>query len=771
MSATFYRSLSTIFGLMLIGVVFGSAFFAATIGIKDLDLWLHMRMGQYIVEHMTVPATDVLSASAWGLPWNNHEWLFQVVVHLVRDSFGMDGLLYMQAILVVITGLIFLVLTYHRDRQLAVAGLLYLVFEIFQSRFTVRPDMFSFLFYAAFIYVLAAHLQSRWSLLVLFVIQALWVNMHGFFFMGLLFIVIALVSEGIKRSVPLPWEWNKEGRLTDEEFRRLGLALLVVCAASLLNPQGIKGALYPFDILRQIFGESRIFLAHITELARPITADNVFDYEHQWPLKSLILVTFISFILNRRKIDLSALFLWLFFLAFGLSALRNMVYLAFASYLAVMMNISNLSLTALVPFKAADQRFVFMTGILVRILLSAWFLNRAMDMSAIAYYDFTNYERKSSFLGVDERAYPKQAADFLVRNNIKGNFFNDFNSGAYLIGRVYPNIMVYMDGRTELRGPAFFKKYRRIWDDGNARLFDEAVAAYGLSGVFVNTTSSAAPENFLKMIAARPEWKPVYFDHDAVIFLKDIPRNADLIARFGIDFSSIEPGKIDIRRLGPMRALPYQLVGRGMSLFAMGYLDQALAEADALLKILPDAAGGHKIRSLVFDRRNNYEQLFDSARLAVVYAPGDLRQRSRLSYAYLMLGDEKRALKEADKLVERAPKSGWGEVAKAKVFVKKKQFSKGYDILLAALGKTLRISREAMIVGDIAYNDGEFFQAQKIYRLIARKDKRNAEALDKLGDSLAALGRKPQAVIQWKKALLLKSGDEDIRKKISGAEK
>jgi len=66
--------------------------------------------------------------------------------------------------------------------------------------------------------------------------------------------------------------------------------------------------------------------------------------------------------------------------------------------------------------------------------------------------------------------YPYKAVDFIVRHKIKANIFNDFNSGAYLIGRTYPNIKVFIDGRTEVYGASFFETYQKIWQDGNAKI-------------------------------------------------------------------------------------------------------------------------------------------------------------------------------------------------------------------------------------------------------------------------------------------------------------
>ncbi|NTV28922.1 MAG: hypothetical protein HGA80_02455, partial [Candidatus Omnitrophica bacterium] len=478
MSLAFFSKLNQAFGVLALGVLFGVMGFSATMEIKDLDLWLHMQMGHYILSHGVVPGVDVLSASAQGLPWINHEWLFQVVVSIVRDSWGTDGLLYMQAAVVIITCLVLLLLTYHRDRQLLAAVLMILVMFVYQTRFTVRPDLFSFLFFALFIYILSARLDAGWALPVLIVLQIIWTNMHGYFLLGIVFVFIGIVAEAIKRHVPLPWEWNSEGRLTDEEYRRLGWALVLLLLATCINPQGIQGALYPFHILKSMSGESKIFFENITELQRPFSLANWADYTDYWQLRLLILISFLSFFFNRRKLDISALFLWIVMLVIGLSALRNIIYFAITAYLVTMVNAANLKITDMIPFKAEDDRFVQLTGLMVKICLIAYLMNVGNSLAIQGYYDFDKYERKSGFFGVDLRMYSDKAADFIKKNGIKGRFFNDFNSGAYLIGRLYPDVMVYIDGRTELRGSAFFEKYRKIWDEGDPKMFEQEVQRF-----------------------------------------------------------------------------------------------------------------------------------------------------------------------------------------------------------------------------------------------------------------------------------------------------
>jgi hypothetical protein len=43
--------------------------------VTDPDVWWHLKTGQYITEHKSVPHTDPFSYTRAGEPWVAHEWL------------------------------------------------------------------------------------------------------------------------------------------------------------------------------------------------------------------------------------------------------------------------------------------------------------------------------------------------------------------------------------------------------------------------------------------------------------------------------------------------------------------------------------------------------------------------------------------------------------------------------------------------------------------------------------------------------------------------
>ncbi|MFH0754684.1 MAG: hypothetical protein V2A70_08965 [Candidatus Omnitrophota bacterium] len=420
MSLEFFRNLTRWFGIMALGAFFGLIAFAALLEVKDLDLWLHIKMGEVITSTGHVPAQDILSGTIAGKPWVNHEWLFQTVVYSIHSVFDMNGVLVMQSFLVVVTFLLLLLWAYRTDRQIVIMSLLFFVLQVYQTRFTVRPDLFSVLYFILFLMILLTSMEKKWSWLALCFFQVLWTNMHGFFFAGPALVFIFLLAEGIKRCEVVPVGWREQGRLSDAGFKRLILAFALVLLSTLINPLGWEGAVYPFRVMWQLSGESRLFFKYITELRPAFHWAAFFDFTQELPLKVLIIVSTISFIFNIRRINIGLLLVWIVMVFFGVLALRNMIYLAVVAYAATLINLEQIDLKKFFPARFINEPVELVAGWLAKIALIVVVINYGAELARHGYYDFSRYERKSEILGVGQRIFPENAVDFLIKNNISG---------------------------------------------------------------------------------------------------------------------------------------------------------------------------------------------------------------------------------------------------------------------------------------------------------------------------------------------------------------
>ena len=763
-----YRRLSYLVGYLAIGLFFGLLFLAAHIEIKDTDLWLHLATGRFIVQNGHVPNVDVLSCTIASQPWTNHEWLFQVIVYWIYQAWQADGLIKMQVVIVFLTMTFLLLLCYDKNKQLLTILLLLLIFPTYHQRFTIRPDLVSLLFFILYLYILSWHLNSRWSLSILFFIQILWSNTHGFFFLGPFLIFTGILSEWIKRHMPLPYEWNRSGRLEPEDYQRLKQIFGLVTLACLLNPYFLKGALYPIYVLVSLSGDSKIFFQHVQELHKPLSWNTIFSRDGYEYYKLMILVSGVSFIYNRKKIDVGILMAWAVFLASSLLAIRNMIYFSFFGVLVCTINFQNLSLSDLAEwthFRFFNARIQHMVSTVIKMVLIIFLSDYMNTLSFNGYFDFDTYTRKSEFGSVSLRNFPYRAADFLVQHNIQGNFFNDFNSGAYLLGRCHPNIKVFIDGRTEEYGPEFFKLYNKIWK-GDKKLFDEVVNQYNITGAFLSYMYVPAPVETMRALYHDPVWSLVYFDYDATIFLRKIPDNQDLIDQLTIDLTHWQPKSLDLIRLGTMSITPYQNMNRAHALFAFELYDAALAEAYEALKVKPDYFDPYKLIGEIYLVQGEYLKALEALRVAQNYVSSDVKVRYNLAIAFEQLGHIKKAINQCALMLHYEPQNTKGLFLLAKLYAQDQRYVESLVVLTSAHRIDTHEVKSLLEIGDLFYKSQNYQGAQEVYSLASETNTELVTIHNKLGLCYQAMGKMDLAKEEFQKALTIDPVNEDARSQL-----
>jgi len=763
MKSNFWKKVDYVVGLFPLMAIFAVLVISANIEIKDLDIWLHIAMGKFITLHRSIPSFDILSCSIAGNHWVNHEWLFQVIVYNIFNTWGADGLILMQVIIVSLTMLFLLFLGYSKKRQLLTAIVLFFLYMVYQQRFTIRPDIYSLLFFSIYIFVLSLHIDKKWSVPVLLIIQIFWSNMHGFFFFGPLFVAIGVFSEFVKRNLRLPFEWNDSGRLTNDEYRRIKIIFVFVILACLVNPMFVKGAWYPVSVFFSFSGENRIFFDHIQELQNPLSLGTLFDRGNVVYYKILIFLSLISFALNRRRIDISALLFWIIFLVFSLIAIRNTPFFAFAAYLVIITNAVNLNYKDIVPIRFSDKKFFHLTMIIFKLLFLIWIFGYYQAISLRSYYDFDKYELKSEFGGIAQRSYPDKAVDFLVENNIGGNFFNDFNSGAYLLGRTFPNIKVFIDGRTEVYGGKFFKEYQKIWDKGNIELFENAVEQYQITGAFLNSTRHHIPKKIIKYLYSHDNWHMVYFNYDAVIFLRDAEINKSLIEQFKIDLVHWQVPKIDRLRLGALRVKPYRPYFRGYTLETLGLTKVALEELEEAIGVDPFYSDAHVLIGKIYAQREQYKKAFEHFRIAVTISPGNQEMRDNLALSYYDLGAYKGAIKQYEKITHMWPNSPKGHFLLAKMYVADEQYLQALKALKQAHHLSPKSIKDLLELSDMMFEKKAYVEATEAYQFLIKAGVNTAIVHKKLGHVFLATGDRKQAKVEFQTALSLAPDDEEIK--------
>jgi len=104
----------------------------------------------------------------------------------------------------------------------------------------------------------------------------------------------------------------------------------------------------------------------------------------------------------------------------------------------------------------------------------------------------------------------------------------------------------------------------------------------------------------------------VYFNYDAVIFLRDVESNKLLIEKFKIDLTRWQVPKIDLAKIGAIRVLPYQPYYRGYSLESLGLNDLALKELEEALRVDPFYADAYDLTGKIYAKTGQYEKAFSN---------------------------------------------------------------------------------------------------------------------------------------------------------------
>jgi len=210
--------------ILLLGL-FALAFQPVLVG----DLFGYLVYGDWMLETGNITRVDRYSFTAFGQPWTNHEWLFQVGLGLVFNYAGWSGLLILQAALVCVV-LYFMAVFAGGSGTDVDLWLLHLTVPVFAvlPGLTLRPQLYTYLAILGMMILLAPNRSLRWyDFVVVPLIFVVWSNVHAGVLVGFAFLGFLLTGRFVLRP--------------DRSRVANGLLLFGVClAGTLVNPYGVE---------------------------------------------------------------------------------------------------------------------------------------------------------------------------------------------------------------------------------------------------------------------------------------------------------------------------------------------------------------------------------------------------------------------------------------------------------------------------------------------------------------------------------------------------
>ena len=470
--------------------LFCGIFYLSLRPIIDPDFWWHLRTGQLIEQTRLIPKADPFSFTAAAKQWITHEWLTEFFI-FKTFKLGGFGLLILIFSAVITASFIFSFLRCPNETRPYIAGFAVLLGAITSVPiWGVRPQMLTLLFTSLFLYLLDLYRRTGnfRTLIPIPLISLIWVNLHAGYIIGIAIVIIYIFGYLFEIAIKKYHKKEKIDKAAQKSLWILVYVLITSIIVILLNPAGYRILTYPFQTLTD-----SAMQAYIQEWYAP-------DF-HQviWqPFALMILALIGAGMIGNRPISITNIFLSL---VFGYGALRS---------------VRNIPLFAIVVIPVLAEQF----GYLIKFKPDVQKQSRhfryvaPIALSAIAiilvlgFIQATNNQQRS-----EEEYFPYNAVNWMLENKPKGNLFNSYNWGGYIIWKLYPAYPVYIDGRADLYGKEFFSNYINI--SLSKPGWEEKLNEADIRTVLVESDSMLA--NALRQ---SPTWEEKFEDNNSVIFIK-----------------------------------------------------------------------------------------------------------------------------------------------------------------------------------------------------------------------------------------------------------
>lgn len=495
--------------------------------VSPQDYWWHLATGRLIVETGAIPTVDSFSYTQAGAAFYNQSWLGQLLMYGLYRLGGLELTVLTQALMLAASYGLLLLLCVRRSGWARLGAGLIMVGTIPASfdNWLVRPQTYALPLFIGYLYILTRwrNPQGAWSapprgrsgaafLLVLPVLGAVWVNLHGSFVLGGALIGLTFVGEWLRRwqedrAEERTWAARPVGQAEDVLTRaerpvrrplsELFVAGVLTGASWLLNPGGWQVLGYVRDLLNS---------SAVTQLVMewaPITVrqpNGVIFF-------LFVLVGVVILAYARRRPDpvdmlLAGVFLWL-----ALSAVRNNIWFVavatplLATQAASWRSQSAATQPAFQGLPSLNAALVGTIGLMLLLCLpwlKPW-LGLPPQLGALVSPDtpIAAVERLQS-----EAQQPAR-------------LFHEMGYGSYLIWAA-PEQKVWADPRIELYPLAQWLDYQRL---SSGLEVTPLLEQYAIDGLLLSNENQAP---LVHWAAARPnEWELRYEDEQTSYFVKN----------------------------------------------------------------------------------------------------------------------------------------------------------------------------------------------------------------------------------------------------------
>ena len=476
--------------------------------VLDSDIWWHLKVGDWIVDHLAVPHTGILSRTAANRPWVAYSWGYEVLLSRAYTWFGLVGVgVFGTALTLAVAYAIYWMLLRLSGRFWLSLILTGIVCWSFLFNGTPRPFFFSITFFAVTLTLLLEADRSRRieGLYWLPLIFVVWTNLHIQFIYGLflvgLFIGVNLV-ERIAQALGIFPRFLLPRKLSTVQLVAIGVA----CAlATLLGPNSY----HPYVVVFE-YSKAKFTYSVIVEL-QPLS----FRYTSEF-LELLIAAAGFFAIgwqakqsrsnENSIRLDLFKLALVAAGVVVAFRTMRDGWFICLPAA-ACVADAFRAWAEERCPEAATERTPV--PGIAGETWLEKLGIAAAVAVCLVLVANAVNFNER----GLDRAIsadYPVNAINFLRRNPVPGPLYNNLNWGGFLMWYM-PDYAVAIDGRNDLYGDELDKIFYASESAEESYKTDPYLSEAGV--VLLDSKLPLA-----KVLTIDPRFQLLYHDDIATVF-------------------------------------------------------------------------------------------------------------------------------------------------------------------------------------------------------------------------------------------------------------
>lgn len=495
-----FPSLTDLAFLLPLWLLFSGSKGTSTL-LGDGDTGWHIRTGDWILQHGQVPHQDIFSFTKAGQPWFAWEWGWDVLASLVHTRWGLPGIVLVNAIIVgLMSAFLFRLVRRHTQNHFLALGISILATVASSIHWLARPHLLAWLFVLVFLDVIDRYERTPSNRLwILPPLTLLWVNLHGSFFIGIIFLLTYAVIEGAQYFLT-----------ADARDVRKPLTYFLCAAActvvTFANPYGWHLHQHVISYLmdskqmdsikefRSVdFHDASMRLYECFLFLGLCAAVRCFR-QGRWPQATMILVWAHLSLCIGRNIPFYLFVSAPMVAAFLDDSLQGATHNSVANWLQRCATRARHFGSEFAQFEmVARIPLISAVGVCIAAVLAGVLPNH----SALAA-DF------------NPKTFPVRALSTLEKYS-DARIFTDDQWGDYLIYKLYPRYRVFVDGRSDFYGMTFANG----WLDTIRARYDWQT---DLSTYSINTVLARTSDPIASVLKLSSNWTLVFDDGTAIVF-------------------------------------------------------------------------------------------------------------------------------------------------------------------------------------------------------------------------------------------------------------